>query len=78
MAYRPKVPRKDTPLALRIRAAAKAVGSLEKLREKTGLSTGTFYGLLSGAKAQQNPTKETLQKLVDAGVSVSSLFRTAA
>lgn len=76
MADKPRP--EETPLAASIRTAARKIGSLEKLRNQTGLSTGTFYGLLSNAKAQRNPTRATLQKLVDAGVRVPSLFRTAA
>jgi hypothetical protein len=70
--------RTDTLLAARIRAAAKTLGGLEKLRELSGLSTGTFYGLLSNAKAQRNPMQSTLQKLADAGVRVPHLFRKVA
>jgi hypothetical protein len=71
-------PLPDQPLARSIRSAAKKVGGLEALRKLTGLSTGTFYGLLSNAKAQRNPMSSTLKKLADAGVRVPSLFRKAA
>ena len=78
-----KHPRSESALATSIRAAAgRKKGALERLRKKSGLSSGTFYGILGGYEAQQRPSTPTLQKLAGAGVKIpASLipsFRSAA
>jgi len=78
-----KPPRPESQLAANIRAAAgRKKGALERLRKKSGLSSGTFYGILGGYTAQQNPSTPTLQKLAAAGVRIPAAlipsFRSAA
>lgn len=78
-----KAGRAGNELAANIRAVAGTKrGALEKLRRKSGLSSGTFYGILGGYKAQQRPSTPTLQKLASAGVKIPAAlipsFRSAA
>lgn len=78
-----KHPRSESALAASIRkAAGTKKGALERLRERSGLSSGTFYGILGGYKAQQRPSTPTLLKLERAGVKIPAAlipsFRSAA
>lgn len=78
-----KHPRSHSALAIAIRAAAGSKkGALGKLLKKSGLSSATFYGILGGYQAQQNPSTPTLQKLASVGVKIPAAlipsFRSAA
>lgn len=59
-------------LAENIRRVAGKNGGLEHLRAKSKLSNGTFYGLLSDAPRE--PSRPTLRKLRDAGVTIPADF----